>query len=223
MVNTEGQATDRYGLVLVVTLLALLASALSAEGSWTQLLALLPQSGALLLALHASGISPRAFRGALVAVLVGVVLAVVLFVASGGASYSTAAYHVLMGALVISALVAIARRLASQPRVTLQTVLGALCVYLFVGMLFGIVYSAIGTFARHPFFASGIQARGVDYLYFSFVTLTTVGYGDLTARGDLARMLAVTEALLGQIYLVTVVAVLVSNIGRHRRRETDAS
>jgi hypothetical protein len=49
--------------------------------------------------------------------------------------------------------------------------------------------------------------------------LTTVGYGDLAARGDVGRMLAVTEALLGQLYLVTVVALLVSNVGiRPRRR-----
>jgi voltage-gated potassium channel Kch len=60
--------------------------------------------------------------------------------------------------------------------------------------------------------------RSIDFLYFSYVTLTTVGYGDLTAAGDLGRMLAVTEALLGQLYLVTVVALVIGNIGRERTR-----
>jgi hypothetical protein len=50
----------------------------------------------------------------------------------------------------------------------------------------------------------------VSYLYFSFTTLTTVGFGDLTAGSDAGRMLAVMEALLGQLYLVTVVAFIVA-------------
>ena len=58
----------------------------------------------------------------------------------------------------------------------------------------------------------------MDYVYFSYVTMSTVGYGDLTARGDFARMLAVTEALIGQLYLVTIVALLVGNLGRVRQR-----
>ena len=69
-----------------------------------------------------------------------------------------------------------------------------------------------------PFFAQPGAGRAVDYVYFSYVTMSTVGYGDLTARGDLARMLAVTEALIGQLYLVTIVALLVGNLGRVRQR-----
>ena len=51
-----------------------------------------------------------------------------------------------------------------------------------------------------------------DFLYFSFVTQTTVGYGDFTAAGDLGRALCVVEALVGQLYLVTIIAVLVSRM-----------
>ncbi len=57
----------------------------------------------------------------------------------------------------------------------------------------------------------------MDRLYFSFTTMTTVGFGDLTAAGDAGRMLAITEALLGQLYLVSVVALIVANLGRTRR------
>lgn len=67
------------------------------------------------------------------------------------------------------------------------------------------------------FFVQTKSAPAIDYIYFSYVTQTTVGYGDFTARSDLGRVLAVSEALGGQIYLVTVVAVLVSNLGRPRQ------
>ena len=63
----------------------------------------------------------------------------------------------------------------------------------------------------------GTTGDSSDFVYFSFATLTTVGYGDLTAATDLGRSLAITEALIGQIYLVTVVALIVPNIGRARR------
>src|SRR5436190_1152622 len=69
-----------------------------------------------------------------------------------------------------------------------------------------------------PFFAGGQAGNASDFQYFSFVTLTTVGYGDLTARSALGHTLAVLEALVGQIYLVTVVSLFVTNVGRARAR-----
>lgn len=97
-----------------------------------------------------------------------------------------------------------------------MTILGALSIYLLIGTFFAALFRAVAAFSNEPFFVTK-AARTVDYLYFSFVTLTTTGYGDLTARTDLGRMLAVTEALLGQLYLVSVVALVVGNIGRERR------
>ena len=75
---------------------------------------------------------------------------------------------------------------------------------------------------RDPFFVQEATATTADYLYFSFVTLCTVGYGDLTAAGGLGRAMAVFDALIGQIYLVTVLALLVSQLGRLRHpRDSD--
>ena len=84
-------------------------------------------------------------------------------------------------------------------------------------MVWAFSFAAIGVFGSEPFFAAGGESD--ERFVFStsvYVTLTTVGYGDLTANGHLGRALAVLDALLGQIYLVTVVALLVSRLGRTR-------
>jgi voltage-gated potassium channel Kch len=77
----------------------------------------------------------------------------------------------------------------------------------------------VGALGSEPFFVQTQKATTADYLYFSYVTQTTLGYGDFTAAAGLGRALAVLEALIGQIFLVTVVALLVSNLGRTRRFE----
>jgi voltage-gated potassium channel Kch len=93
---------------------------------------------------------------------------------------------------------------------------GVLCIYLLIGMLFALAYGLVGDAQSEPFFTSGINPQFPDYLYFSYATLTTVGYGDLAAATDLGRSVAITEALIGQIYLVTVVAVIVGGLSRRR-------
>jgi voltage-gated potassium channel Kch len=93
---------------------------------------------------------------------------------------------------------------------------GALCVYVLIGMMFAFVYGALGALGSKAFFAQQAHATIPDYLYFSYVTQTTVGYGDLTAATGLGRAVAVLEALTGQIYLVTVISLLVGSM-RPRR------
>jgi len=94
--------------------------------------------------------------------------------------------------------------------------MGALCIYLFIGLFFATVYSAVDVVDDGAFFAQTDAPDMVDFIYYSFITQATVGYGDLSPITDLGRMLAITEALLGQVYLVTIVAALVSNLGRAR-------
>jgi uncharacterized membrane protein len=88
---------------------------------------------------------------------------------------------------------------------------GVLCLYLLIGLVFGVAYAEIQGLGDADFFTTQQSGRD-DFLYFSFATLTTVGYGDLVAATSLGRSLAIAEALLGQIYLVTVVAVIISNL-----------
>jgi uncharacterized membrane protein len=95
-------------------------------------------------------------------------------------------------------------------------VFGALCLYVIGGLAFAYVYLLIGDVADTAFFVQQPDGRSADYVYFSFVTLATLGYGDLTAAEDLGRMLAVLQSVLGQLYLVSVVAAVVSQLGRVR-------
>jgi hypothetical protein len=138
----------------------------------------------------------------------------------GFGEFGTTSGRIVSVLLVALAPVAIAagvvRGVRAEGAVTLHTMFGVLCIYLLLGMLFAFVYGLVGDAQSEPFFASGIDADISDYLYFSFATMTTVGYGDLSAATDLGRSVAITEALIGQIYLVTVVAVIVGGLSRRR-------
>jgi hypothetical protein len=109
----------------------------------------------------------------------------------------------------------------AEGNVTLQTMFGVLCLYLLSGLFFAFLYGAVDLYSDTPVFVGGGDERD-DFLYFSFSTLTTTGYGDLVAATELGRSLAITEALLGQIYLVTVVALIVANM-RPRSRARRAT
>jgi len=93
-----------------------------------------------------------------------------------------------------------------------KAVTGAVCVYVLIGLLFVYVYGLIAVIGSGDFFAQGTDGTRSLRLYFSFVTLATLGYGDYTPAHELGRTLSVVEALFGQLYLVTVVAVLVSRM-----------
>ncbi len=117
--------------------------------------------------------------------------------------------------LPVAAIVVLVRRIVEDlPSVSARTILGLLSVYLLMGMTFAALFATIAVISDEPFFAQTKTAEPVDFTYFSFVTLSTVGYGDLTAANPMPRMLAAIEGLIGQLYLVTVVAVAVSRVRR---------
>ena len=122
--------------------------------------------------------------------------------------------------LIFAMIFGIGRRLATHMRISWSMLAGALCAYLLVGLLFASSYTFMSAVQGGSIFAQITQVEPVDTMYFSFITMTTVGYGDLTPAQDLPRMIAVTEALIGQIYLVTAVGLLVGNMGRERRART---
>jgi len=110
--------------------------------------------------------------------------------------------------------------LRRHQRIPVEALLGVLSLYLLFGMFCAFVWGVIDRFDA-PFFAGGGAGTASNFLYFSFVTMTTVGYGDFTPRTPVGHTLAVLEALVGQIYLVTVVSLFVTNVGRQRATRRD--
>jgi Ion channel len=225
LVNTPARAEGRsqarvpayrYGIVLLLLFATFVFLAIGPTGDWVPLVAVVLQGATLLAALSASGSSRRLWRIAVAVVAISLVSATVGLIV--GNKNLTGSLFLLNLLLVAGAPVAIVVALARRRVIDIQTVLGAVCVYVLLGMLWSFAYAAIGTIQSEPFFAQQAHATVADYLYFSFVTQTTVGYGDFTAAGGLGRALAVLEALIGQLYLVTVIALLVSNLGPARRR-----
>ena len=204
----------RFGIVLLLLFATFVFLASGPEGDWVAVVAVVLQGATLLAALSASGVSRGLWRVAVVVVLVALVAAGWQF--NAGGSNVNASLFLLSLMLVGTAPIVIVRSLIRRRVIDLRTVLGALCVYILLGMVWSFAFTAIGILDSEPFFAEQASATVADYMYFSFVTLTTVGYGDLTAANDAGRALAVLEALIGQIYLVTVIALLVSQLGRRR-------
>jgi len=126
-----------------------------------------------------------------------------------------------------SIVVGLMREVRDDKRITLQTVFAGLSLYLLIGMAFGFTFGLIQDINNEPFFDAtlaspgGIAGNQNDFLYFSLTTLTTTGYGDYAAAGEVGRTFAVLEALVGQIYLVTVVALLVSNLRKPTKEERE--
>jgi voltage-gated potassium channel Kch len=118
--------------------------------------------------------------------------------------------------LVVAVMVVIAKPLLATRVVDGPAVRGVLCVYLLFALLFASFYQFFGALISP--FLNGVSGHPTasDTLYFSVITLATVGYGDITPESSLARALVVAEALLGQLYLVSIVAAVVS---RYRRED----
>ena len=108
-------------------------------------------------------------------------------------------------------LVAVFRQVIDQQRVNVETILGALCVYFLIGLLFTMLYAGVDAVTVAPLFGHAVTNE--DTRTSASSRSTTVGYGDLVAHSDLGRRIAVIEAMTGQIFLATAVARLVSLYG----------
>jgi voltage-gated potassium channel len=119
--------------------------------------------------------------------------------------------YLLPAALLVTATLPVTLvRVLRHKRVTYETVLGALCTYVLLGLLFAFAYLALDLVRNAPFFAQPGSHEASEYLYFSFVTITTLGFGDLSPAVGLPQALTALEALLGSVFLVTLVARLVT-------------
>jgi hypothetical protein len=203
---------DRYGVLFLLIVASLLLRAANTE--WLKVAAIVVLGGTTLVAFLVARAGKRAWRIAVVLIPLGVILGILGTLGDARWAQLTAALVSLV--LPIVAIGAIGRRIVMDGRVDARTIVGLLCVYLLLGMTFAALYIAIAVASQEPFFAEVQRAEPVDFTYFSYVTLSTVGYGDLTAANPLPKMISALEGLTGQLYLVTVVALAVSRVRTKR-------
>src|SRR4029453_18449511 len=228
---------DRFGLVLGLLVLSYLVFALGGsstprilEGS-SAIVALglvLPYSsvvprepcagGAIVapgLAVHASAVGPRVRLWA-AARLLAAFLAVVVITQSVADSTARGLSELWFVVVFLLTLIAVLRRVLIHQEVTLETIYGALSGYLLLGLMFSAVYGAMADLGDQQLFVQVAEPSIPLRQYFSFATLTTLGYGDVTAATGIGRAVATLEAICGQIFLVTLIARLVANFAGRR-------
>jgi len=150
---------------------------------------------------------------------VAVVALVNLFITISSAALSVA--FVVSALLYLVAPFAVVRDIATRRDVDQEAVLGAIAAYLIVGMCFAFTYRAVGAVQPTPFFGTAGAGDMSDALFFSFVTLTTTGYGNLVPASNPGQSLAVMEAVLGQLFLVTAVAKIITAWKPRRWRSSE--
>ncbi len=114
----------------------------------------------------------------------------------------------------------IVRHLIMRRQIDTETLLGAIAAYLLIGMFFAFAYKAAGEFGSVPFFGSAGDGSLSQDLFFSFVTMTTVGYGNLVPAANPGQTLAVLEAVTGQLFLVVAVGKIISSMQPRRGERT---
>jgi hypothetical protein len=198
---------DSYGLVLLLILITYALSA-TLTAAWAVSLVLFVQLATIWVTLQAAQ-ARRRLREATSAVLVVSAAAAILnlFLSRETAGGVMA---VVSGLLYVAAPGVIARHLVLRRTVDTQTVLGAIAAYLMAGMAFAFAYRALGALQAGPFFGSQGEGSFSQDLFFSFTTLTTTGYGNLVPDANPGQSFAVLEMLIGQLFLVTAVAKVVS-------------
>jgi hypothetical protein len=206
---------ERFGQLLLILVTSYLISAFT-TGVVVNIIQIVLFVAVALLALRSEGFGRRSAQLAITVAVVGSTAAITLTqihardVGAGVASVWTALILLYSAVLIV-------RRVLIQPNVTMQSIYGAISAYLVIGLMFAAIYGAIYRFDGDTFFAQGATGNTETFQYFSFTTLTTLGYGDFTAAASGGQAFAVVEAIAGQIFLATLVARLVAAFRNPRR------
>ena len=199
----------RYGALLLLLIASYLLSAFI-TARWIESLQVVLFTVAALLAVRGSSVPRRAVRVALFVAVVGVPVFFAISFSTATGDVGTGFANLWTGLVLLAAVVTIVRRVLTFSTVTLQSIFGAFSAYLIVGLMFASFFAAIYHFSSDVFFANNQPGNTQTFQYFSFTTLTTLGYGDFTALENSGRAVAVMEALTGQVFLATLVARLVA-------------
>jgi hypothetical protein len=216
-------AQFRFGVVFALVLTLVLFEVLAPSDDWARAVAVALAGGALTVSVATSRARApvRRTRAGLVG---GFALLVVIGIAAGliGAAITFAVVTLLILGIPV-ALVGGLLRLIRTAGVTVQVVAGALTVYLVVGLLFASIIAFAATVESSPYFTQGKNVSNGERVYYSFTVLTTTGFGNFTPAQPFGHALAVLEMLTGQLYLVTVIGIVVGNFaGRRTARDVQA-
>lgn len=202
------RASDAFGLVFVLVLTTYVLTSLLPLKGWTAVLIAVATSATSIVALTSANARHELIRGAALLSSVAIAFAAIGAIAGGHLWYSLGS--LIQVALLTVAMLAVLRRVVTADKVGSRAILGALSVYTVLGLLFTFLYSAIDRLQAGSFFERVAHPGGSDFIFFSYTTLTTTGYGDLVPGGQPGRMIAGLEMMIGQVFLVTLVAGLVS-------------
>ena len=200
---------DSYGSVLLLILFTYVFS-VSVTASWAASLVITVQIATVWTVLHVSNARRPVRRIAAFLLLLSAVAAVINL-AVGKETTGEGAVAFMSAVLYLIAPYSITRSLLLRREVDLQTVLGAIDIYLLVGMLFAFIYRFTGVVQASPFFGANGDGKIPQDLFFSFTTLTTTGYGNLVPAGNPGQTFSVAEMLVGQLFLVIAVAKVINS------------
>ena len=207
-------STDSYGLVLLLVMVTYVVS-VSADEARAASIVLVVQVATVWLALRTSRARPVVRRTADVVLCLAAVVAIgSFFVHQHGTE--------LGGIFAVSCLLyliapfSIVRNLILRRGIDVESLLGAVSAYLLIGMFFAFAYQAAGQLGSVPFFGSAGPGSLSQDLFFSFVTMTTVGYGNLVPAANPGQTMAVVEAVVGQLFLVVAVGKVISGFQPRR-------
>ena len=202
------RSRDAFGLVLASVLLTYVLASVLTNREWGSVVLSVATSATSIIALSSAHVRPRLVRLAIYLSAVTILLAAI-GAADGHRIWLNVATVIQVGTLTL-AMAAVLQRVVTATEVSSRTLLGALSVYTVLGILFTFVYGFVDRVQGGPFFEGHAHPSGSDFLFFSYTTLTTTGYGNLVPGGQPGRMISGLEMMAGQIFLVTLVAGLVT-------------
>jgi membrane-associated HD superfamily phosphohydrolase len=216
--DNAGQPQFRYPAVLVLMITAVVFLIGAPSDGWARALSITIEGAALVLAVATSRERESVRRRR------AIILGLVLLVAVGLIALDVAPrwlVALIAAAVTIGVPVVLGRgllRLLRTAGVTLNAVAGALAIYMSTGLIFSWIIGFVALVSSTPYFAQHASSTQGDKVYFSFTVLTTTGFGDFTPATAVGHALAVIEMLTGQIYLVTVIGLLIGNFAGRARR-----
>lgn len=203
----------RFGIVLCLIIVTIFFVMAAPQGDGARFVSVTLQAAVLIAAVIASKLPTWVIRLTVAAAVVGIAGSAAALFGTGEFGNAAAGIVALLYVLLTppAIVVGVLKQFREEGNVTIHSMFGVLCLYLLVGLIFAVTFGVVQDVSSTDFFTVEHAGRD-DFLYFSFATLTTVGYGDLVAATNLGHSLAIAEALLGQIYLVTVVALIVTRL-----------